>query len=95
MDVSPAANTQVATLSIHRTEEFGTAEALVAFGFPFFVGTAMSSVLVGVVSSAVDTIVVTFCEAPVDFERNHPGLHRQMVAAWRQVYPDVMGSLQG
>jgi hypothetical protein len=55
----------------------------------------MSSVLVGVVSSAVDTIVVTFCEAPMDFERNHPGLHRQMVSAWRQVYPEVMGSLQG
>jgi hypothetical protein len=55
----------------------------------------MSSVLLGVVSSAVDTILVTFCEAPLDFERNHPGLHRQMLSAWRQVYPDATASMHG
>jgi hypothetical protein len=80
-------------LYFDRTEEFGTAEVFVAFGFPFFVGTAMSSVLLGVISSAVDTILVSFCEAPDDFENNHRGLHRQMMSAWTQVYPE--GSIQG
>jgi hypothetical protein len=72
------------------TDEFGTAQKAVSFFVPFFIGAAMSTIVVGVISSAVDTILVTFCEAPQDFERNHPGLHRQMTAAWRQVYPETV-----
>jgi hypothetical protein len=69
-------------------KEFGGGATLVAFGVPFLLGTAMASVFMGVVESAVDTVVVCFAEAPLEFERNHPGLYAQMANSWRQVYPE-------
>ena len=71
--------------------EFGSSATSVAFLIPALVGTAFSYILMGVVASAVDTVVVAFCEAPLEFERNHPGLSAQMVDAWRQIYPEVFG----
>lgn len=68
--------------------EFGGAASLVAFTVPFLLGTSMACVFMSVVESAVDTVVVCFAEAPLEFERNHPGLYAQMVTAWREVYPD-------
>ena len=69
--------------------EFGSSDTAIAFLIPALVGTAFAYILMGVVSSAVDTVVVAFCEAPLEFERNHPGLSAQMVDAWRQIYPEV------
>jgi len=69
-------------------EEFGSASTVVAFWLPFVVGSAIALILLSVVGSAVDTVIVSFAEAPRQFEQNHPGLHQQMVLAWRQVYPD-------
>lgn len=66
---------------------FGTS-GIVAFLVPFVIGTSVASILMGVVSSSVDTIIVAFCEAPMEFERNHPGLYQQMASAWAQIYPD-------
>lgn len=40
-----------------------------------------------VVSSAVDTVIVCFAEAPNDLRLNFPHLSDQMVRAWRKVYP--------
>ena len=37
-----------------------------------------SSIIFNVVQSAVDTTVVCFAEAPVDFQRNYPDLFDQM-----------------
>jgi hypothetical protein len=74
-------------------EEFGDSATAVSFLMPFFVGTAIAYILMGVVASAVDTVIVAFAEAPLDFERNHPGLHQQMVNAWSAVYPDEFGGL--
>jgi hypothetical protein len=60
-----------------------------AFTLAFMIGTAVAYILfLSVVGAAVDTIIIVFTEAPLDLERNHPGLYRQMVAAWRQVYPE-------
>lgn len=41
-----------------------------------------------VVSSAVDTVLVCFAEAPGELRQNYPRLSNQMVRAWRRVYPD-------
>jgi hypothetical protein len=41
--------------------------------------------------SAVDTVIVSFAEAPEEFETNHPALCQQMMTAWRQVYPEECG----
>jgi ABC-type polysaccharide transport system permease subunit len=72
-------------------EQFGSSSTAVAFFLPFVIGTAMAYILMSVVASAVDTVVVAFAEAPLEFERNHPGLSQQMVSAWRQVYPEEFG----
>ena len=40
-----------------------------------------------VVSSAVDTVIVCFAEAPNEFRSNYPLLSDQMVRAWRRTYP--------
>jgi Plasma-membrane choline transporter len=72
-------------------DALGSAAPWVAFGVPALMGYAMSSIVMSVVASAVDTVVVAFAEAPMEFERNHPGLFTAMVAAWRQVYPQECG----
>lgn len=54
----------------------------------FFIGLFLSSMLMGVVGSAVNTIIVCFAEAPAEFEMNHPDLSSEMRAAWRQAWPE-------
>jgi hypothetical protein len=54
----------------------------------FLVGVSMAIILMGVVLSAVDTIIVSFAEAPAEFETNHPALYQNMVEKWRVAYPD-------
>jgi hypothetical protein len=80
------------TMSPSWVEEFGSSADAITFLMPFCIGTAIAFILMSVVASAVDTVIVTFAEAPLDFERNHPGLHRQMVTAWEHVYPDEFGT---
>jgi biotin transporter BioY len=72
-------------------DEFGSSAIFVAFGLPFIVGWALSNILTSVVASAVDTVVVGFAEAPMEFERNHPGLYTAMISAWQEVYPEEFG----
>jgi uncharacterized membrane protein len=69
----------------------GSNAHLVAFLIGFIIGLSLSMVLMSVVLSAVDTVIVSFAEAPNEFHANHPALSQQMMAAWRQVYPDECG----
>ena len=64
-----------------------------AFGVPFGMGVAVASIVLRVVSSAVDTIVVAYTEDPVAFERNHPGYAARIKAAHRQIYPEEVVDL--
>ncbi len=61
----------------------------------FFVGATIGfvlcSTLFGLVSSAVNTVIVCFAEAPAEFQANHPQLSQQMVLAWRDAYPTEFG----
>lgn len=52
------------------------------------VGTVVSRMILGVVMSACDTVLVCFAEAPRELEQNHPGIHRSLIQAWQQVYPE-------
>jgi len=63
----------------------------VAFFLPFAIGFGMSFIVMGVVNSAVDTVIVCFAEAPGDFESNHPEHSRRMVETWRNVHPGAFG----
>lgn len=53
--------------------------------FSFLIGLVVSSILLSVVDSSVDTVLVSFAEAPSEFEENHPELSSEMRAAWREV----------
>lgn len=55
------------------------------------VGFVLSSILMSVVSSAVNTVIVCFAEAPREFQQNHPELSREMVAGWRESWPEECG----
>mmetsp|Transcript_17181 Transcript_17181/g.35284 ORF Transcript_17181/g.35284 Transcript_17181/m.35284 type:complete len:536 (+) Transcript_17181:206-1813(+) len=61
----------------------------------FFVGAAIGfilcSALFSLVSSAVNTVIVCFAEAPTEFKSNHPQLSHQMILAWRDAYPTEFG----
>ena len=51
-------------------------------------GWSLAMVVMGVVQSAVDTIIVSLAEAPQEFQMHHPALSQQVMTAWRQVYPN-------
>jgi len=40
-----------------------------------------------VVSSAVNTVIVCFAEAPREFQQNHPQLSAEMCEAWQNAWP--------
>lgn len=64
----------------------------IGFLFGFFIGLILSSIMLGVVESAVSTCVVCFAESPAEFEQNHPDLSLQMRDAWRSSWPAEYGS---
>jgi len=58
----------------------------------FVLGIALSGILFQVVTSAVDTVVVCFAEAPNMLRANHPPeLSDRMITAWRAAYPNECG----
>lgn len=63
----------------------GKAAAPFLLGFLF--GFALAATLFSVVSSAVNTVIVCYAEAPSEFQQNHPKLSEDMRAAWRQAWP--------
>ena len=69
---------------------FGDELGASATGFfiGFITGAVLTSTLLTLVSSAVNTVIVCYAEAPREFEENHPKLSQDMHAAWRQAWPD-------
>lgn len=74
--------------------DFG-GENVETFGFilGFLIGYVFCSVLLGLVSSAVNTVIVCFAEAPNEFQNNYPELSMEMRQAWREAYPEECGGL--
>jgi hypothetical protein len=67
----------------------GSAATIGAAAFiGFILGYGMSATLFSVVSSAVNTVIVCYAEAPREFDANHPQLSAQMRTAWRQAWPN-------
>lgn len=58
-----------------------------AFFVGFLIGAVLTSCLMTLVSSAVNTVIVCYAEDPRAFEENHPKLSADMRAAWRQAWP--------
>ena len=62
---------------------------MAAFGIGFLMGFLFASVLLSVVGSAVNTVIVCYCEAPAEFQANHPQLSSEMRAAWTGAWPEL------
>lgn len=58
----------------------------IGFGIGLLIGILLSSIMMGTVASAVNTIIVCFAEAPREFEINHPELSISLREAWRAAY---------
>jgi Plasma-membrane choline transporter len=63
--------------------------ALAGFLIGALVGLLFSTVVLSVVGSAVNTVIVCFCEAPRELEQNHPQLSAEMRASWTQAWPEL------
>ena len=64
---------------------------LAAFLMGLTIGLILSSVLFGLISSAVNAVIVCFAGSPVEFQRNHSELSDEMRVAWREVWPGSYG----
>ena len=53
------------------------------------IGIMGASVIFQVLYSAVDTIIVLFAEAPMEFRQHYPDLASEMEDAWAQAWPDI------
>ena len=58
-----------------------------SFLLGLLIGYGMCATLFSVVSSAVNTVIVCYAEAPNEFQMNHPELSTRMRDAWRQAWP--------
>jgi len=63
-----------------------------AFLFGAILGGTSAGILLGVVTSAVNTVVVCFAESPNQLRINHdPAVSQDLLAAWRKAYPHECG----
>jgi len=67
-----------------------SSSSLVAFLAGLIIGVIVSSVLFGLISSAVNAVIVLFAGSPVEFDRNHHELSHEMRSSWREVWPGCM-----
>jgi hypothetical protein len=62
------------------------------FFFGFVMGLIVSSTIFAVISSAVDTVIVCWAEAPADLEANHNEVFNKMRDVWYEHYPECCPS---
>ena len=70
-------------------DEVGASAA--AFFVSFITGAVLAFTVLTLVSSAVNTVIVCYAEAPREFELNHPKLSQDMLSAWREAWPEEFG----
>lgn len=63
---------------------------LPGFVIGFLIGYLFAAIFMGVVDSAIGTVVVCYAEAPAEFQMNHPELAAEMRAGWMRAYPEVV-----
>jgi len=72
-----------AALSLHDGASLG-----ISFLMGLVAGYGMCTTLFSIVSSAVNTVIVCYAEAPAEFQANHPQHSERMRSAWRQAWPN-------
>jgi hypothetical protein len=68
--------------------QLGDSAGMVVFWISFLVGLLLTSIMMSIVASAVNTVIVCFAEAPNEFQMNHPRLSDELRVAWRSMYPE-------
>ena len=53
------------------------------------IGVIISSIMLGIVESSVNTIIVLFAQSPRDFDLNHGQLSQLLRSTWREAYPGI------
>lgn len=71
-------------------EEMGAALGL-GFVSGFFIGIILSGIFMGLLSSAVDAIIVCYAEAPKELEENHPAIAQEMSRTWSEAWGNLCG----
>jgi hypothetical protein len=64
------------------------ATLVASFAIGFGVGYSTCATLFSIVSSAVNTVIVLYAEAPSEFQQNYPDLSARMRDSWRQTWPN-------
>mmetsp|Transcript_28741 Transcript_28741/g.61279 ORF Transcript_28741/g.61279 Transcript_28741/m.61279 type:complete len:575 (+) Transcript_28741:166-1890(+) len=74
-------------------EEFESKDVGMGIGFVvgFFVGLTLSGVFMGLLSSAVDAVIVCYAEAPAELESSHPIIAEEMSRTWSDAWGDLSG----
>eukprot|EP01083_Nonionella_stella_P026287 72304_1 len=69
-------------------EEFESKQGWIGMGFVvgFFVGLLLSGIFMGLVSSAVDAVIVCYAEAPKELEESHPAIAQEMSRTWTEAW---------
>lgn len=65
----------------------------VGFGAGFFIGLLVGGVFMGLLSSAVDGIIVCYAEAPKELEENHPAVAQEMSRTWAAAWGEELTGL--
>jgi hypothetical protein len=67
-------------------DELGASSA--AFFIGFTTGLVLTNTLLSLVSAAVNTVIVCYADAPLEFSLNHPRLSEHMYDGWAKAWPD-------
>lgn len=73
-------------------EEFEAKEGWlgIGFGVGFAMGLLVAGIFMGLLSSAVDGIIVCYAEAPGELEENHPAMAREMSQTWAAAWGEEL-----
>ena len=63
---------------------------VVSFFLGLVLGLVLTSILFGAINGSVNAVIILFATSPVDFERHHQSLSREMRSAWREVWPGAV-----
>ena len=74
-------------------DEFESKQGWLGLGFfiGFVIGILLSGIFMGLLSSAVDSVIVCYAEAPQEFNETHPELAQEMHETWSHAWPDLGG----
>jgi len=81
-----------ALLAAYFVEEFETKQGWIGIGFGtgFLTGLLISGVFLGLLSSAVDGIIVCYAEAPKELEENNPIMAQEMSRTWAAAWGEEL-----